>query len=105
MKGEIRPTELTRYELTLALTDGEVTARRGLTVELTPPLLNADEDLSELSGLRVTVEARATAGDFVWGVAPAGGREFCVVRECERIRERGRRGGGVVVGDGRDGAV
>ena len=62
VKGEIRPTELTRYELTLALSDGGVTARRGLTVELTPPLLNADEDLSELSGLRVTVEARATAG-------------------------------------------
>ena len=73
VKGEIRPTELTRYELTLALTDGGVTARRGLTVELTPPLLNADEDLSELSGLRVTVEARATVGDFVWGVMPPGG--------------------------------
>ena len=104
VKGEIRPTELTRYELTLALTDGGVTARRGLTVELTPPLLDVSEDLSELSGLRVTVEARATAGDFVWGVAPRRG-EFCVVRECERIRERGRLGGGVVVGDGRDGVV
>ena len=73
VKGEIRPTELTRYELTLALSDGGVTARRGLTVELTPPLLNADEDLSQLSGLRVTVEARATVGDFVWGVMPPGG--------------------------------
>ena len=72
-RDEIRPTELTRYELTLALTDGGVTARRSLTVELTPPLLNADEDLSQLSGLRVTVAARATAGDFVWGVAPPGG--------------------------------
>ena len=71
--GEIRPTELTRYELTLALSDGEVTARRALTVELTPPLLDVSEDLSELSGLRVTVEARATAGDFVWGVTPPGG--------------------------------
>ena len=71
--GEIRPTELTRYELTLALSDGEVTARRALTVELTPLLLEVSEDLSELSGLRVTVEARATAGDFVWGVTPAGG--------------------------------
>ena len=50
-----------------------MTARRGLTVELTPPLLDADEDLSELSGLRVTVEARATVGDFVWGVMPPGG--------------------------------
>ena len=73
VKGEIRPTELTRYELTLALTDGGVTARRALTVELTPPLLNADGDLSELSGLRVTVAARATVGDFVWGVMPPGG--------------------------------
>ena len=73
VKGEIRPTELTRYELTLALSDGGVTARRGLAVELTPPLLNADEDLSQLSGLRVTVAARATVGDFVWGVAPPGG--------------------------------
>ena len=73
MKGEIRPTELTRYELTLALSDGGVTARRGLAVELTPPLLNADEDLSQLSGLRVTVAARATVGDFVWGVMPPGG--------------------------------
>ena len=72
-RDEIRPTELVRYELTLALSDGGVTARRGLTVELTPPLLNADEDLSELSGLRVTVEARAEAGSFVWGVAPPGG--------------------------------
>ena len=27
--GEIRPTELVRYELTLALSGGEVTARRG----------------------------------------------------------------------------
>ena len=76
VKGEIRPTELTRYELTLALSDGGVTARRGLTVELTPPLLDADEDLSQLRGLRVTVEARATAGDFVWGVAPAAGGMF-----------------------------
>ena len=73
VKGEIRPTELTRYELTLALSDGEVTARRGLTVELTPLLLDVSEDLSELNGLRVTVEARATVGDFVWGVAPPGG--------------------------------
>ena len=72
-RDEIRPTELTRYELTLALSDGGVTSRRGLTVELTPPLLDVSEDLSELSGLRVTVEARATAGDFVWGVTPAGG--------------------------------
>ena len=30
VSGEIRPTELTRYELTLALSDGEVTARRAL---------------------------------------------------------------------------
>ena len=104
VKGEIRPTELTRYELTLALSDGEVTARRGLTVELTPLLLDVSEDLSELNGLRVTVEARATVGDFVWG-GGAAGREFCVVRECERIRERGGSGGGVVVGDGRDGVV
>ena len=104
VKGEIRPTELTRYELTLALSDGGVTARRALAVELTPPLLDVSEDLSELSGLRVTVEARATVGDFVWGVGAAG-REFCVVRECERIRERGGSGGGVVVGDGRDGVV
>ena len=73
VRGEIRPTELVRYELTLALSDGEVTARRGLTVELTPLLLDVSEDLSELNGLRVTVEARATVGDFVWGVAPAGG--------------------------------
>ena len=72
-RDEIRPTELTRYELTLALSDGGVTARRGLTVELTPLLLDVSEDLTELSGLRVTVEARATAGDFVWGVAPPGG--------------------------------
>ena len=63
-----------RYELTLALTDGGVTARRGLTVELTPPLLEADEDLTD--GLTVTVEARATVGDFVWGVAPAAGGMF-----------------------------
>ena len=75
-RDEIRPTELVRYELTLALTDGEVTARRGLTVELTPPLLEADEDLTQLSGLTVTVEARATVGDFVWGVAPAAGGMF-----------------------------
>ena len=73
VKGEIRPTELVRYELTLALSDGGVTARRALTVELTPPLLDVSEDLSELNGLRVTVEARATVGDFVWGVAPPGG--------------------------------
>ena len=73
MKGEIRPTELVRYELTLALSDGEVTARRALAVELTPPLLDVSEDLSQLSGLRVTVAARATVGDFVWGVAPPGG--------------------------------
>ena len=72
-RGEIRPTELTRYELTLALSDGGVTARRGLTVELTPLLLDVSEDLSELSGLRVTVEARAKAKDFVWGVMPPGG--------------------------------
>ena len=72
-REEIRPTELVRYELTLALSDGGVTARRGLTVELTPLLLEVSEDLSELSGLRVTVEARATVGDFVWGVAPPGG--------------------------------
>ena len=104
VKGEIRPTEFVRYELTLALTDGEVTARRGLTVELTPPLLEADEDLTQLRGLTVTVAATAKAKDFVWGVM-AGGREFCVVRGCERIRERGRLGGGVVVGDGRDGVV
>ena len=90
VKGEIRPTELVRYELTLALTDGGVTARRGLAVELTPPLLEADEDF----GLTVTV-----------GRGGGGGREFCAVRECERIRERGRLGGGVVVGDGRDGVV
>ena len=104
-KGEIRPTELVRYELTLALTDGEVTARRGLTVELTPPLLEADEDLTQLSGLTVTVAARAKAKDFVWGVMPAAGGSVRVVRECERIRERGGIGGGVVVGDGRDGVV
>ena len=73
VKGEIRPTELVRYELTLALSDGEVTARRALTVELTPPLLEVSEDLSELRGLRVTVAARATVGDFVWGVTPPGG--------------------------------
>ena len=73
VRDEIRPTELVRYELTLALTDGGVTARRGLTVELTPPLLDVSEDLSELNGLRVTVEARATVGDFVWGVMPPGG--------------------------------
>ena len=103
-KGEIRPTELVRYELTLALSGGEVTARRALTVELTPPLLDVSEDLSELNGLRVTVAARATVGDFVWGVTPPGGM-FRAVRECERIRERGRLGGGVVVGDGRDGVV
>ena len=76
VSGEIRPTELTRYELTLALSDGGVTARRALAVELTPPLLEADEDLTQLSGLRVTVEARATAGDFVWGVTPAAGGMF-----------------------------
>ena len=76
MRGEIRPTELTRYELTLALTDGGVTARRALTVELTPPLLDVSEDLSELNGLRVTVAARAKAKDFVWGVAPAAGGSF-----------------------------
>ena len=74
--GEIRPTELVRYELTLALSDGEVTARRALTVELTPPLLEADGDLTQLRGLRVTVAARATVGDFVWGVAPAAGGSF-----------------------------
>ena len=73
VKGEIRPTELTRYELTLALSDGGVTARRALTVELTPPLLDVSEDLSELNGLRVTVAATAKAKDFVWGVAPPGG--------------------------------
>ena len=50
-----------------------MTARRGLTVELTPLLLDVSEDLSELSGLRVTVAARATVGDFVWGAAPPGG--------------------------------
>ena len=71
--GEIRPTELVRYELTLALSGSEAVSRRELTVELTPPLLNADEDLSELSGLTVTVEARATVGDFVWGVMPSEG--------------------------------
>ena len=76
VRDEIRPTELVRYELTLALSDGGVTARRGLTVELTPLLLDVSEDLSELSGLRVTVEARAEAGDFVWGVAPAAGGMF-----------------------------
>ena len=76
MKGEIRPTELTRYELTLALSDGGVTARRGLAVELTPPLLDVSEDLSELSGLTVTVAATAKAKDFVWGVAPAAGGSF-----------------------------
>ena len=76
VKGEIRPTELVRYELTLALTDGEVTARRGLTVELTPPLLEADEDLTQLSGLTVTVAATAKAKDFVWGVAAAAGGSF-----------------------------
>ena len=64
---------MTRYELTLALSDGGVTARRGLAVELTPPLLDVSEDLSQLSGLRVTVEARATVGDFVWGVMPPEG--------------------------------
>ena len=58
VSGEIRPTELTRYELTLALSDGGVTARRALAVELTPPLLEADEDLTQLRGLTVTVEAR-----------------------------------------------
>ena len=44
-----------------------------MTVELTPPLLDVSEDLSELNGLRVTVAARATVGDFVWGVTPPGG--------------------------------
>ena len=73
---EIRPTELTRYELTLALSDGGVTARRALTVELTPPLLDVSEDLSELNGLRVTVAATAKAKDFVWGVAAAAGGSF-----------------------------
>ena len=72
-RDEIRPTELVRYELTLALTDGGVTARRGLTVELTPPLLEADEDLTQLRGLTVTVAATAKAKDFVWGVMPPGG--------------------------------
>ena len=76
VKGEIRPTELVRYELTLALTDGGVTARRALAVELTPPLLEADEDLTQLRGLTVTVAARAKAKDFVWGVAPAAGGSF-----------------------------
>ena len=45
-------------------------------MELTPPLLEADEDLTQLRGLRVTVEARATVGDFVWGVTPAAGGMF-----------------------------
>ena len=76
VRDEIRPTELTRYELTLALSDGGVTARRALAVELTPPLLEADEDLTQLRGLTVTVEARATAGDFVWGVTPPAGGMF-----------------------------
>ena len=76
VKGEIRPTELTRYELTLALSDGEVTARRALAVELTPPLLEADEDLTQLRGLTVTVAATAKAKDFVWGVMPAAGGSF-----------------------------
>ena len=76
VKGEIRPTELTRYELTLALSDGRVTSRRALAVELTPPLLEADEDLTQLRGLTVTVAARAKAKDFVWGVAPAAGGSF-----------------------------
>ena len=104
VKGEIRPTELTRYELTLALSDGGVTARRALAVELTPPLLDVSEDLSELSGLRVTVEARATVGDFVWGVAPPGG-SFASFANVNGFGERGGSGGGVVVGDGRDGVV
>ena len=73
VKGEIRPTELVRYELTLALSDGGVTARRALAVELTPPLLEADEDLTQLRGLTVTVAATAKAKDFVWGAAPPGG--------------------------------
>ena len=73
VKGEIRPTEFVRYELTLALSDGGVTARRALAVELTPPLLEADEDLTQLRGLTVTVAARAKAKDFVWGVTPPGG--------------------------------
>ena len=43
-RGEIRPTELVRYELTLALSGwGGDVSRRGLAVELTPLLLSADE--------------------------------------------------------------
>ena len=32
--------------------------------------------MTQLSGLTVTVEARATVGDFVWGVTPPPGGSF-----------------------------
>ena len=67
-RDEIRPTELTRYELTLALTDGGVTARRGLTVELTPPLLEAERGL---------VGVERLAGD---GGGEGESERFCVGR-------------------------
>ena len=75
MKGEIRPTELTRYELTLALSDGGVTARRALTVELTPPLLDVDEDLSELNGLTGDGGGDGESERFCVGRGAGGGRE------------------------------
>ena len=81
VRDNIQPTEAMRYELTLAVVGGrvgraEAVSRRELVVELTPPLLDADEELSELRGLTVTVEARATVGDFVWGVMPPAGGMF-----------------------------
>ena len=68
-----------------ALTDGEVTARRAF---VDAAVLEADEDLMGDGG--------GEGGDL------CGALSF---RECERIRERGGIGGGVVVGDGRDGVV
>ena len=75
-----------------------MTARRDLTVELTPPLLDVRRGLVGVERLAGDGGSEGDGGRLCVG-RDAAGREFCVVRECERIRERGRLGGGVVVGD------
>ena len=74
-RGEIRSTELIRYELTLALLGGGVTARRALAVELMPPSpgLDVRPPPPGLDDEEVEVPALSESGYALLTVSPTNG--------------------------------
>ena len=78
-RDEIRPTELVRYELTLALTDGGVTARRAL---------DGGIDAAVAGGGRGLVAVERLAGD---GGSEGDGGRLCVGRDAAGGRDVRRR--------------